>query len=36
MQFNSHKALEGCHAPFSPSQPAWLRYDDSKAIANKI
>lgn len=32
MQFNSHKALEGCHAPFSPSQPAWLRYDDGKAI----
>ena len=32
MQFNSHKALEGLHAPFSPSQPAWLRYDDNKAI----
>lgn len=32
MQFNSHKALEGLHAPFSPSQPAWLRYDDNKAM----
>lgn len=32
MQFNSHKILEGLHAPFSPSQPAWLRYDDGKAI----
>ena len=32
MQFNSHKMLEGLHAPFSPSQPAWLRYSDSKAV----
>lgn len=32
MQFNSHKLLEGLHAPFSPSQPAWIRYDDDKAI----
>lgn len=32
MQFNSHKNLEGLHAPFSPSQPSWLRYDDAKAI----
>lgn len=32
MQFNSHKALEGLHAPFSPSQSSWLRYDDDKAI----
>lgn len=32
MQFNSHKILEGLHAPFSPSQPAWLRYDDQKAV----
>ena len=31
MQFNSHKMLEGLHAPFSPSQPAWLRYSDEKA-----
>lgn len=32
MQFNSHKQLEGLHAPFSPSQSAWLRYSDDKAI----
>lgn len=32
MQFNSHKQLEGLHAPFSPSQSAWLRYTDEKAI----
>ena len=32
MQFNSHKALEGLHATFSPSQPAWLRYSDDKAV----
>lgn len=32
MQFNSHKALEGLHAIFSPSQPAWLRYEDDKAV----
>ena len=32
MQFNSHKILEGLHAPFSPSQPSWLRYDDNKAV----
>ena len=32
MQFNSHKALEGLHAPFSPSQSHWLRYSDEKAI----
>lgn len=32
MQFNSHKNLEGLHAPFSPSQPAWLRYDDEKVL----
>lgn len=32
MQFNSHKVLAGLHAPFSPSQPAWLRYDDNKAF----
>lgn len=32
MQFNSHKALEGLHAIFSPSQPAWLRYSDDKAV----
>lgn len=29
-QFNRHTNLEGLHAPFSPSQPYWLRYDDEK------
>lgn len=32
MQFNDHKKLQGLHAPFSPSQASWLRYDDDKAI----
>lgn len=32
MEFNKHINLEGLHAPFSPSQPSWLRYDDDKAI----
>lgn len=31
MQFNRHFNLEGLHAPFSPSQSSWLRYDDDKA-----
>lgn len=33
MKFNffNHYNLEGCHAPFSASQSAWLRYDDEKA-----
>lgn len=38
MQFNIHRNLEGLHAPFSPSQSSWLRYDDERAIevyANK-
>lgn len=30
MQFNRHLNLEGLHAPFSPSQSSWLRYDDEK------
>lgn len=30
MQFNNHHKLAGLHAPFSPSQPSWLRYDDEK------
>lgn len=30
MQFNRHSNLEGLHAPYSPSQSAWLRYDDEK------
>ena len=32
MIFNKHYNLEGLHAPFSPSQPYWLRYSDEKAI----
>jgi hypothetical protein len=32
MRFNIHKNLSGLHAPFSPSQSAWLRYDDEKAM----
>lgn len=32
MQFNNHKNLAGLHAPFSPSQSSWLRYDDERAI----
>jgi hypothetical protein len=31
MRFNRHYNLEGLHAPFSPSQSSWLRYDDAKA-----
>ena len=31
MNFNKHYNLEGLHAPFSPSQSSWLRYDDEKA-----
>lgn len=30
-EFNVHRNLEGLHAPFSPSQSSWLRYDDEKA-----
>ena len=32
MKFNNHRNLEGKHAIFSASQPAWLRYDDEKLI----
>ena len=32
MRFNKYPHLEGLHAPYSPSQSAWLRYDDDKAI----
>lgn len=38
MIFVKHSNLEGLHAPFSPSQSSWLRYDDEKALevyANK-
>lgn len=31
MIFNRHSSLSGLHAPFSPSQSSWLRYDDDKA-----
>lgn len=32
MKFNQHRNLEGLHAPFSPSQSHWLRYDAEKAV----
>lgn len=32
MIFNTHRNLQGLHAPFSPSQSSWLRYDDDKAL----
>ena len=32
MNFEKHLNLEGPHAPFSPSQSSWLRYDDEKAL----
>lgn len=32
MIFVRHSNLEGLHAPFSPSQPSWLRYDDNRAL----
>lgn len=32
MNFVSHRNLNGLHAPFSPSQPSWLRYDDDQAV----
>ena len=32
MNFVKHSNLEGLHAPFSPSQPSWLNYDDENAI----
>ena len=31
MKFNNHTNLSGLHAPLSPSQSSWLRYDDDKA-----
>ena len=30
MKFKNYSELEGSHAFLSPSQPAWLRYDDDK------
>lgn len=32
MQFHRYPHLEGTHAPYSPSQSAWLRYDEKKAV----
>ena len=32
MNFVSHSNLNGLHAPFSPSQSSWLRYDDDRAM----
>lgn len=32
MNFNRHSNLSGLHAPFSPSQSSWLRYDDDKVL----
>ena len=32
MKFHEYSPLEGMHAPFSPSQSSWLRYNDDKAI----
>ena len=32
MNFVKHLNLNGLHAPFSPSQSSWLRYDDSKVL----
>lgn len=32
MIFQKHSNLSGLHAPFSPSQPSWLRYNDDKAL----
>lgn len=32
MNFANHSNLEGLHAPFSPSQPSWLRYDAEQAV----
>lgn len=32
MVFHIHRNLQGLHAPFPASQPAWLRYDDDKAM----
>ena len=32
MQFTRHTNLAGLHAPFSPSQSSWLRYDEDKLL----
>lgn len=30
--FTNHYQYEGLHAPYSPSQSSWLRYDDEKIV----
>lgn len=32
MRFHQYPHLEGTHAPYSPSQSAWLRYDEEKLV----
>jgi hypothetical protein len=32
VNFAKHSNLEGLHAPFSASQPQWLRYDNEKLV----
>lgn len=32
MKFIEHSDLAGKHAPFSPSAPSWLKYDEARAI----
>ena len=32
MNFIRHSNLNGLHAPFSPSQSSWIRYDDDRAM----
>lgn len=32
MRFTPHPHLVGTHAPYSPSQSAWLRYNDEKLV----
>lgn len=33
MRFNKHPYLDGRHATFSPSSPAWMNYDDDKLFS---
>lgn len=32
MKWNDHSRFEGQHALFSPSQPSWLNYDESRLL----
>lgn len=36
MIFNEHLELKGKHAPFAPSTPHWLKYDEDRLITNYI